>query len=160
MTVPDIASTPRQAIRVLVVEDSPSLRHLIEKMLHDHGYATATCVNGVEAVEAVAEAERADAGFDMVLMDVVMPVLNGVDATYRLRKRGYRGRVVMLTAVEESYDMACSFMAGADDFLAKPFTPDQLETAIERCLASPAANPLLQAADRGSRATDDDAAAA
>lgn len=140
---------------VLVVEDSCMLQALIGGTLRSHGYRTQVCGNGLEAIAAVDAAARTPWPIDIVLMDVVMPELNGVEASFRLRRQGYAGRIVMLTAADESYDMACSFMAGADDFLAKPFTPEQLEATIERNLASSSSNPLLEASTRSDAAAAD-----
>ena len=63
-------------------------------------------------------------------MDVVMPELNGCDATYKLRQAGYTGKIVILTAADVEFDLARALCAGADDFLAKPFSPQQLTSML------------------------------
>ena len=87
---------------------------------------------------------REGCGFDVILMDVIMPELNGCDATYQLRQQGFAGKILMLTAADEDYDLPRAFSAGADDYLAKPFTPGDIRHAIERNLADGDVNPLTR----------------
>jgi DNA-binding response OmpR family regulator len=121
---------PASRRRVLLVEDSLMLRKLVRTMLLHEQVDVSVATNGQEAVESVAAAADGGRPFDLVLMDVVMPELNGVEATYQLRKRGFAGKVVILTAADAQFDMAASLCAGADDYLAKPFTPEQLNRVI------------------------------
>ena len=130
--------------RLLVVEDSTTLNRLVCHLLRECGHEVHSCANGAEAVERTLQAMQEDRGFDVILMDVVMPELNGCDATYQLRQQGFAGKILMLTAADEDYDLPRAFSAGADDYLAKPFTPSELRQAVERNLANPDVNPLTR----------------
>lgn len=134
-SAPADATTTALPVHVLVVEDSRVLRRLISQTLEDQAMIVDTADDGLQAVAQVAR--RADQGppVDVVLMDVVMPNLNGLEATWQLRRNGYTGLVIMLTAADQhEYDMASSLCAGADDFLAKPFAPEQLCQTIRQHL--------------------------
>ncbi|MFW6336096.1 MAG: response regulator transcription factor [Phycisphaeraceae bacterium] len=128
--------------RLLLVEDSITLNRLVSHLLRQCGYEVQSCSDGAEAVEHVLAAMRDQRGFDVILMDVVMPKLNGCEAAYRLRQHGYAGKIVMLTASDTDYDLPRAFSAGADDYLAKPFTPSDLQGAVQRNLADRSVNPL------------------
>jgi CheY-like chemotaxis protein len=112
------------------------LRRLVGHVLQPRCAQLVMAEDGRLALEAALAAQIAAMPFDLVLMDVMMPRLNGCDATFELRQRGYRGRIVILTAADEQYDLARSLSAGADDFLAKPFTPPQLLEVVRRQLAA------------------------
>lgn len=125
--------------RVLLVDDSAMLRKLVRQALIGEHVEVSVATNGLEAVTQVETAKARGTPFDLVLMDVVMPHLNGVEATFRLRQGGFAGRVVILTAADAQFDMAASLCAGADDYLAKPFTPEDLHRIVQtHC--PPAAN--------------------
>lgn len=130
-TTPAIAALGRGRRRLLLVEDSPTLRKAIRTFLLPAKVDLATADNGLEAVSIAEAAQTTGDAFDLILMDVVMPELNGVEATYQLRQRGYAGKIVILTAADAQFDMAASLCAGADDFLPKPFGPDDLIRVIE-----------------------------
>jgi CheY-like chemotaxis protein len=130
--------------RLLVVEDSLTLNRLVTHLLRESGYEVHSCADGAEAIELTLTAMREGRGFDVILMDVILPELNGCDATYQLRQQGFAGKILMLTAADEDYDLPRAFSAGADDYLAKPFTPGDLRHAIERNLADGDVNPLTR----------------
>lgn len=131
-------------VRLLVVEDSSTLRRLVTHLLRECGYEVESACDGNAAIERTLHAMAEQSSFDVILMDVVMPELNGCEAAYRLRQQGYPGKIVMLTAADEDYDLPRAFSAGADDYLAKPFTPGDLRRAVERNLADRDVNPLTQ----------------
>jgi CheY-like chemotaxis protein len=120
----------------LLAEDSYMLRRLVGHVLHEQCARLVIAEDGREAVDIVLAAHAAGACFDLILMDVMLPRLNGCDATFELRQGGYRGRIVILTAADDEYDLARSLSAGADDFLPKPFTPPQLLEMVHRHLAA------------------------
>lgn len=129
----DAESTARSHVplgRVLLAEDSATLRRLVGHVLAKECGELVLASDGREAVEKVFAAEAEDRSFELVLMDVMMPRLDGCEATAELRRRGYKGRVIILTAADEEYDLARSLSAGADDFLAKPFTPSDLQNMV------------------------------
>jgi len=122
-------------LRVLLVEDNPINRTVASHMLARLGLAPDICTNGQEAVErATAQA------YDLILMDVQMPEMDGIEATYRIRElRPDRRptRIVALTAntVDETR-LACE-RAGMDGFLAKPFTLAELSATLKLLLNRP-----------------------
>lgn len=123
-TVPPSTPPPTE---VLLVEDSELNREIVREMLDYLGFAVRTAENGQEAIEAATE--RAP---DLILMDCQMPVLDGLEATRRLRAAGYTGRIVALTASVSPDERAACDRAGMDEVLAKPLTLDELGRTVER----------------------------
>jgi len=117
--------------RVLLVEDNPINRRLAERVLAKLGCRVQIATNGEEAVE-VAAAET----FDLILMDVQMPVMDGYEATDRIREleqeRGARTPIVAVTANALERDEERCLAAGMDDYLAKPFGLKDLTTVVRR----------------------------
>ena len=119
-----------QSLRVLVVEDHPVNRMILEAWMATAGHVTASAENGQCALEAGA-AER----FDLIVMDVNMPVMDGLTATRRLRETDGPNRdtpVVVLSASARSEDHAAGLAAGADAYLNKPIDFKALSTVIAR----------------------------
>ena len=122
-------------LRVLLVEDNPINRTVASHMLARLGFSPDVCTNGSEAVErATAQA------YDLILMDVQMPEMDGIEATYRIRELRVNNRptrIIALTAntVDETR-LACE-RAGMDGFLAKPFTLAELSTTLKKLLDLP-----------------------
>lgn len=107
--------------QVLVVDDGESNRKLIELVLQRAGAEIITAENGLEAIERIAEHAP-----ELVLMDMQMPVLDGYNATKRLRESGYTVPIVALTGNAMVGDREKCLKAGCDDFLSKPINLDQL----------------------------------
>jgi CheY-like chemotaxis protein len=126
-----LAVIPR-GVRVLLAEDGADNRRLISMLLQNAGVAWVAVENGREALEAIARAEVADEPFDVVLMDMHMPILDGFEATSRLRTRGYSGAIVALTAYALSEAQEACLAAGCDDFLTKPIDRDKLLATMAR----------------------------
>jgi len=125
--------------RVLLVEDNEINRELATELLADLGIATAIAVNGREAVDRVA-AES----FDLVLMDIQMPVMDGLTATGLIRADDRFGSlpIIAMTAHAMSGDRERSIGAGMNDHITKPIAPDKLTEALIRWMpAEPAARP-------------------
>jgi CheY-like chemotaxis protein len=117
-------------LRILLVEDNGMNRRLATILLDRMGYTADVATNGLEAIEAV---ERAT--YDVVLMDIQMPELDGLEATRRIRARladGARPRIVALTANAMAEDRAATVEAGMDDYLSKPIRPEELTEALRR----------------------------
>jgi len=128
------ASNPTPSRRVLLVEDNPVNRHLALRILEKAGHRVSTAENGVMALE-VLERERVD----VVLMDVQMPVMDGLSATRELRRRessaiDRRTPVIALTAHALSGDEDRCLKAGMDDYVMKPFQAKELLDRIETVL--------------------------
>lgn len=103
-------------MRVLVVEDEERIAEFIRKGLTEHGYAVDVARDGGEALDWAEIAE-----FDLIVLDVLLPVRNGLDVCRKLRARGLRTPVLMLTARDAVEDRVAGLDSGADDYLAKPF---------------------------------------
>jgi GAF domain-containing protein/DNA-binding response OmpR family regulator len=116
-------------LRILLAEDNAVNQKLALRLLAAMGMQTDVVDNGLAAVEAV---EKAD--YDIVLMDVQMPELDGLEATRQIRSRwpDRQVRIVGLTANAMAGDREACLAAGMDDYVSKPIKPDQLEAAIAR----------------------------
>ncbi|MDX2080995.1 MAG: ATP-binding protein [Terrimicrobiaceae bacterium] len=125
-TGPELAA--RWPLRILVAEDNATNRKVISHLLQRMGYEPTVVSNGRECVSAAVSG-----AFDMVLMDVQMPEMDGYEATNRLRNGGSRIWITALTADAMPEDPLRCRIAGMNDYLSKPVRPDALRAAIERC---------------------------
>ena len=116
-------------MRVLVVDDEPAVREVLERILKVEGFDVALAGDGREAVRRQTEAPA-----DAVLLDVLMPGLDGLEVCRRLRDVGDRTPVLMLTAREGVGDRVAGLEAGADDYLAKPFALEELLARLRALL--------------------------
>jgi twitching motility two-component system response regulator PilH len=116
---------------VLVVDDSPTEQHVLRGILEKAGYHVATASNGEEGIE---EARRLRP--DLVLMDVVMPVLNGFQATRRLREDQETSAIpiIMVTTKDQETDKNWGLRQGAEAYLVKPVTANDLLARVEAVL--------------------------
>ena len=130
--VPARPNLPRR-YRILVVDDEPDFRHLISMFLQRSGMPVdvETATNGPEALAAALTDPP-----DLVVLDVMMPETNGFDVCQRLRAdpRTRAMPVLMLTSLDESVDRTRGFLAGVDDYLAKPFDRGELLARVRRIL--------------------------
>ncbi len=133
------AEAPRLRGRVLLVEDSLDNRRLLTVILRRAGVEVAVAGNGVEALDAVAKAEADATPFDLVLMDMQMPVMDGYTATRHLRQRGWKGPIVALTAHSMEGDRELCLAEGCDGYETKPVRADRLVATCARFLATQAA---------------------
>ncbi|MEZ6244015.1 MAG: ATP-binding protein [Phycisphaerales bacterium] len=124
------APLPRLDGSVLLVEDGPDNQRLISYLLGRAGARVELASNGKAGSDLALERLGEGRPFDLVLMDMQMPVLDGYAATHRLRSRGYKGVVIALTAHAMSDDRQRCLAAGCDDYLAKPVDRRRL---IETC---------------------------
>jgi two-component system response regulator MprA len=116
-------------MRVLVVDDEPAVREVLERILRVEGFEVALAGDGREAVRRQAEAPA-----DAVLLDVLMPGLDGLEVCRRMRDVGDRTPVLMLTAREGVGDRVAGLEAGADDYLPKPFALEELLARLRALL--------------------------
>lgn len=114
--------------RILVADDEEKLRKVIMKYLDFQGYEAVEAVDGQDAVEQCREQR-----FDLIILDVMMPRMDGVAACRRIRKL-CDTPILMLTAKGEEYDRIVGFESGADDYVVKPFSPKELMLRIESIL--------------------------
>lgn len=113
-------------IRILAVDDEPDLRSLLKILLTNRGYEVLEAANGEEAVEVM----RRNPGVDLVIMDIMMPGLSGVEACARIREFS-PVPMLFLTAKTQIPDKVEAFDAGGDDYLAKPFSQSELMARVE-----------------------------
>ncbi len=125
---------------ILVVEDETSMREALQQGLEEENHTVTVAADGLEGIHA---AETCD--FDAILLDVMMPGMDGVDLVRRLRANGKQTAVLMLTARDAAADVIRGLDAGADDYLTKPFSFRVLLArlrAISRRSAQPAKSKL------------------
>ncbi|MBN2476860.1 MAG: response regulator [Pirellulales bacterium] len=133
--------------RVLLVEDGVDNQRLIRLLLERAGAAVTIADNGQAAVDLVTGAEAPGEPFDVILMDMQMPVLDGYEAAQRLRDAGYTRPIVALTAHAMRDDREKCLRAGCDDYLVKPIHRDRLLSVVAHYAAvsaEPAAEPSLR----------------
>jgi two-component system, OmpR family, response regulator MprA len=116
-------------MRILVVDDEPAVRDALERVLRLEGFEVAMACDGREAVRSQAAAPA-----DAVLLDVLMPHLDGLEVCRRLRDTGDRTPVLMLTARDQVGDRVAGLEAGADDYLSKPFALEELLARLRALL--------------------------
>ena len=127
------ASGAREPARVLVVEDNPVNQRLAVRVLERLGYRTETADHGRDALAAL---ERRQ--FDAILMDCQMPVMDGYEATARIREREGGSRhtpIIAVTAGAMDQDRERCLRAGMDEYVAKPFGPDEIAAVLRRFVA-------------------------
>ena len=116
--------------RLLIVDDASFMRMTIRKMLEPEGYEiVGEAGNGVEAVQKYIELQP-----DVVLLDITMPEMNGVDALKRIKEYDSMARVIICSAMGQQAMVAQAIQSGAKDFIVKPFEKDRLIAAIKRVL--------------------------
>ena len=113
---------------IMVVDDEPPIVRLVRAKLQADGFAVVTASRGEEALELL-EDERPD----LIILDVMMPGMDGFETLRRVRERG-QTPVILLTARSGDADKLRGLQGGADDYLAKPFNPDELSARVSAVL--------------------------
>ena len=114
---------------ILVVDDEPAVRDAIERALSLEGYDIVTAADGAQAI-ALHDERRPDA----IVLDVLMPRVDGIEACRRLRAAGAQTPILMLTARDQVTDRVAGLDAGADDYLVKPFALEELLARVRALL--------------------------
>ncbi len=115
--------------KVLIVDDDPAVRGSLRRALASEGYEVTVASDGGEAIAAVDDRDP-----DAIVLDVMMPVLDGLEACRRLRAAGNQTAVLMLTARDTVSDRVDGLDAGADDYLVKPFALEELLARLRALL--------------------------
>ncbi len=110
---------------ILIVDDEKEIRDLIEIYLKNEGFETVVAGTGLEAIKAVEEQV-----IDLIILDVMMPVVNGIDACIKIREK-HNIPIIMLSAKVEDIDKILGLSVGADDYLTKPFNPLELIARVK-----------------------------
>lgn len=116
-------------MRILVVEDEKKMANFLKSGLQEVGYAVDTTENGTTAESLVANTE-----YDLVILDVMLPDQSGLDTIRHLRRDGYQGPVLMVSALSTTKDKVFGLDAGADDYLTKPYSFDELLARVRALL--------------------------
>jgi two-component system response regulator MprA len=151
--------------RVLVVDDDPQLRDALSRALELDGYDVSTASNGAKALDAISSSRP-----DVMVLDVMMPYVGGLDVCRTLRERKDRLPILVLTARDEVGDRVAGLDAGADDYLTKPFALEELRARLRALLRRASAeqadeaerlvyedlvlDPLARTVHRGDRPVD------
>ncbi len=117
-------------IKILIVDDEPRIRELIRQHLEHAGYACEEAPDGSAALVALGKG-----GIDLVILDIMMPFVDGMSALREMRARKIEAPVIMLTARGEEYDRVAGLEGGADDYVVKPFSPRELVARVKAVLA-------------------------
>lgn len=116
-------------MRLLIAEDQLDLAEALTVFFEKNHFSVDTVNDGSSAY-----AYGSSGGYDAIILDVMMPKMNGIDVLQRLRSEGIKTPVMMLTAKGEKDDRITGFNAGADDYLPKPFEPDELICRVRAML--------------------------
>ncbi len=112
-------------MKILVIEDDISLQNIITKRLHAEGFEVDSCLDGQEGYDY---ADGID--YDCIVLDLMLPKLNGIEVMKKLRAKGNKSNILILTAKDSIEDRVRGLNAGADDYLVKPFAFDELLARI------------------------------
>ena len=120
---------PVKGTHLLIVDDEDNLRSMLAAALQHHGYTVTTAANGRDALDVIPKDRP-----DLVLLDVMMPDLDGFEVCRRLRTDGDRTPVLFLTARDSTEDKVRGLTLGGDDYLQKPFSLDELMARAQAIL--------------------------
>ena len=123
-------------MRVLIAEDEKDLNKILSERLKAEHYSVDSCYDGQEALDYLASAE-----YDAVIMDIMMPVMDGLSALRTMRRKNDSTPVLLLTAKDSIEDRVQGLDAGANDYLVKPFAVEELLARIRVLLRKPAETP-------------------
>jgi DNA-binding response OmpR family regulator/anti-sigma regulatory factor (Ser/Thr protein kinase) len=128
MTEQVLSETPPQVVTILVVEDDPDIQHMLSDLLITNGYHVLRAATGEDAI-AMIEHEV----IDLVMLDLMLPDMDGTEVCQQIRQNyGPALPVMMLTAKDQPQHVIDGFRKGADDYLQKPFVPDELLLRAQR----------------------------
>ena len=114
--------------KILICEDEEAIRDFVVINLQRSGYTTVAVASGEEALQAF---DEQNGDFDVVLLDIMMPGMDGFTACRKLRERSDNIGIIMLTAKTQEMDKVRGLMLGADDYIVKPFSPSELVARVD-----------------------------
>ncbi len=116
---------------ILVVEDETSMANLISFKLKKEGYEFDIAADGEKALEKFYDENTY---YDVIILDLILPVLDGTQVIKKIRKDDNKTPVLVLSAKSQEKDVLSGFKLGADDYLTKPFSPDELIIRVKKLL--------------------------
>ena len=122
-------ATAKKIFKLVVAEDDPAVRNAVQRVLELEGYEVSVTKDGVAALDAILTTSP-----DAVVLDVMMPFSDGLSVCRELRRRANRTPILLLTARHEIGDRVAGLDAGADDYLVKPFSVDELLARVRALL--------------------------
>lgn len=122
-----MANNPEATI--VVVDDEPSIRELVSASLHFSGFDVKTASNGTEAIDVITQTNP-----DIVVLDVMLPDIDGFTVTRRIRQQGVEAPVLFLTARDDTQDKVMGLTVGGDDYVTKPFSLEEVVARIRAIL--------------------------
>jgi len=123
---------------ILVVDDEPNIREVVELYLRREGFAVEVTGDGQSALEMIDRHPP-----DLIVLDLMLPVLGGIPLTRTLRQGNYDIPIIMLTAKGDEADRIAGLELGADDYVTKPFSPKELVARVKAVLRRASAKPLV-----------------
>lgn len=126
-------------MRILIAEDDATSLHLLRKFLEAKGHFVIAAMNGQEALDKFSKEKP-----ELVLLDVMMPKLDGWMVLQKLRESGAKTPVIMVTAKDSTDDKVRGFSTGADDYITKPFDLREVEARIEAVMRRVSQSPYMQ----------------
>ncbi len=124
-----LQNASEEGIKVLIVDDEPSIRDLLTRHLRFEGFRTHAVGNGHDAVDAAEKGEP-----DIILLDVMLPDMSGFSVTKKIRSMGITAPVLFLTARDETEDKITGLTVGGDDYVTKPFSLAEIVARIQAIL--------------------------
>jgi two-component system alkaline phosphatase synthesis response regulator PhoP len=118
--------------KVLIIEDDPATTRLVDYSLRHHGYQVITAANGLEGIRKALNESP-----DLIILDVMLPGLDGFEICHRLRKEPATSKIkiLMFSAKAQDADRETGMKVGADDYLTKPAAPAEIVARVEKLLA-------------------------
>ena len=117
-------------MKILVVDDEQRIRDLIGQYLMVEGYDVEYAKDGIDALTKISKGD-----IDLVILDVMMPFMDGIACLREMRSRGFKTPVIILSAKGEEYDKITGFDAGTDDYVVKPFSPKELMARVKAVIS-------------------------
>ncbi len=114
---------------IVVVDDEPSIRDLVSASLHFSGFDVTTATNGTEAIDVIMQTNP-----DLIVLDVMLPDIDGFTVTRRIRQQGMEAPILFLTARDDTQDKVMGLTVGGDDYVTKPFSLEEVVARIRAIL--------------------------
>lgn len=116
-------------LKLLIVDDQKGIRRLLTEVFLEYGYEIESCANGIKALEVIPEFKP-----HLIIMDVKMPGMNGIDVLKKLRETDRESRVIMMTAYGDQHYVNQAEALGVARFIIKPFDLNELKLQVEELL--------------------------